>query len=85
MLPSKTIFDVKNQKHHALKPRTMKMTVATTAPLRKKARITSDTEVEVNPCTGPSSSNAAARSAAVSAVSSFEVSYPVPVKVRYVS
>ncbi len=85
MLPSKTIPDVKNQKHHALKPRTMKTTAAATAPSRKKARITLNTEVEVNPCTGPSSSNAATRSAAVSAVSSFEVSYPIPVKVRYVS
>jgi hypothetical protein len=47
MLPSKTIPDVKNRKH-ALKPRTMKTTAAATAPSRKKARITSDTEVEVN-------------------------------------
>ncbi|KAF8495508.1 hypothetical protein F5888DRAFT_1615702 [Russula emetica] len=43
MLPSKTIPDVKNWKHHALKPRTIKMTAAATAPSRKKARITSDT------------------------------------------
>jgi hypothetical protein len=47
MLPSKTILEVKNRKHHALKPRT-KPTAAAAAPPRKKAKITSGTEVEFN-------------------------------------
>jgi hypothetical protein len=46
MLPSKMIPEVKNQKHHTLKPKT-KMTIAATAPPRKKARITSGINVEV--------------------------------------
>jgi hypothetical protein len=85
MLPSKTIPDVKNRKHHALKPKTMKTTAAAAAPLRKKAKIASGTEVEVSPRAGPSSGKTAARNATISPESSFEVSYPVPVKVCDVS
>jgi len=46
MLPSKTIPEVKNQKHRMLKPKT-KMTIVATAPPRKKARIISGTDVKV--------------------------------------
>ena len=74
MLPSKMIPEVKNRKGHALKPKIIK-TTATTTPARKKARITSGTEVE----------DAAARSVTISPASSFQVSYPVPVKVRNIS
>jgi hypothetical protein len=86
MLPSKTIPDVKNRKRHVLKPKT-KMTAATAAPPRKKARLTSGhgTEVEVigdedSPHTGRNSGDAAARGTNLSAASSFEVSYPVKVR-----
>ena len=84
MLPSKTIPDVKNRK------RPMKGIAAGAVPQRKKARITSGTEVEVtenkgNPRAGHSSSNTASRSATVSPASSFQMSYPVPVKVCNVS
>jgi len=44
MLPSKTIPKVGNRKCHALRPKTK---TATTAPPRKKTRITSGTEVNV--------------------------------------
>ena len=74
MLPSKMIPEVKNQKGHMLKPKTIKTTAATT-PARKKARITSGTEVK----------DTAVRSATISPASSFQVSYPVLVKVRNVS
>jgi hypothetical protein len=46
MLPSKTIPEVKNRKHHALKPRPVKSTSTTAAPPRKKVRVASATEVE---------------------------------------
>jgi hypothetical protein len=83
MLPSKTIPEVKNRKCHALKPKTTKTTAA--APPRKKARITSGTEVEDSPHTRQSSGDAAVRSVTISPASSFQVSYPVPVKARNVS
>jgi hypothetical protein len=84
MLPSKTIPEVKNRKGHALKPKTMKTTAAT-APARKKARIASGTEVEDKQRARHSGGDAAARSATISPASSFQASYPVPVKVRNVS
>jgi hypothetical protein len=77
MLPSKTIPDVKNRKRHALKPKNKKLSAAA-APPRKKARTMSDTEVEII------GGNAAMRRTTVSPASSFQVSYPVPVKVRKV-
>ena len=78
MLPSKTIPEVKNRKRHMLKPKT-KLLPATTAPLRKKARITSGTEVKV---IEDDDSLHAGQSITISPASSFQVSYPVPVKVR---
>jgi hypothetical protein len=83
MLPSKTIPEVKNRKRHALKPKTMK-TAASATPPRKKARIASGTEVEDSPHTRRSGGDAL-RSASISPASSFQVSYPVPVKVRNAS
>ena len=48
MLPAKTISDGKNRKHPTLKAKTVKpMAMAPTAPPRKKARMTSGTDVEV--------------------------------------
>jgi hypothetical protein len=91
MLPSKTIPKGKNQKCHALKPKTTKATAAAVAPPRKKARITSGIEVEVledGPCAEHSSGDATARmprSVTISPASSFQMSYPVPAKVRSVS
>jgi hypothetical protein len=78
MLPSKTIPEAKNRKHHALKPRT-KLTAAATAPPRKKARITSGTEVEL---IEDEDSPRVRQSTTISPSSSFQVSYPVPVKVQ---
>jgi len=78
MLPSKMIPEVKNQKHRMLKPKT-KMTTAAAAPPRKKARITSGTNVKV--VEGEDSPHAG-QSMTISPSSSFQVSYPVPVKVR---
>jgi len=46
ILPSKMIPEVKNQKHHMLKPKT-KTSIVATAPPRKKARIISGTDVKV--------------------------------------
>lgn len=83
MLPSKMIPNVKNQKQH-----TKKTSGVAAAPLRKKARPTSGTEVEVidedTPCAGRSS-NTAARSSTISPASSFQASYPVSVKVCNIS
>jgi hypothetical protein len=80
MLPSKMIPDIKNRKRHPLKRKAMKTTTTATAPPRKKARISSGTEVEViegenGPCAGTT----------ICPVSSFQMSYPVPVKVCDVS
>ena len=85
MLPSKTVPELKNWKCHVLKPKITKVTAAT-APPRKKARTTSGTEVEHieskdNPCARCSGGKAATRSITISPASSFQVSYPVPVKV----
>ena len=85
MLPSKTIPEVRNQKHHASKHKTMKATsttAATTTPSRKKARTSSATEVEDGQHTRHSGGNAAAT---ISPASSFQMSYPVPAKVRNLS
>jgi len=81
MLPSKTIPEVKNRKRHMLKAKTKK-SATTTAPPRKKARIASGTEVEDSPHTRHSGCDAALRNASISPESSFQASYPVPVKVR---
>ena len=78
MLPSKTIPEVKNRKHHTLKPRTTEPTT-TAAPPRKKARVMSGTEVEDSP--RASGGTAAATRATISPTSSFHMSYPVPAKV----
>jgi hypothetical protein len=77
MLPSKTIPEVKNRKHHALKPRT-KPTAGAAAPPKKKTKITSGTEVEF---IEDRDSAHAGRSMTISPSSSFQASYPVPVKV----
>jgi len=64
------------------------MIAAIIAPPIKKARITSGTEVKIiedSPCTRHSSSNAAVRSTTISLMGSFEVLYPVPVKVHNIS
>ena len=84
MLPSKMIPEAKNRKRHMLKPKTMK-TIAAAAPPRKKARITSGMEVEDSPHTRHSGGDAALRSVSISPGSSFQVSYPVLVKVRNAS
>ena len=80
MLPLKTIPEVKNWKHHALKPRTMKPTT-TAAPLRKKARVTSGIKVENSPWARHSGDTAAATRVTISPASSFHMLYPVPAKV----
>jgi len=78
MLPSKMIPEAKNQKHHALKPRT-KLTAAATTPPRKKVRITSGTKVEL---IEDKDSPHVRQSTTISPSSSFQASYPVPVKVQ---
>ena len=75
MLLSKTIPDVKNRKHHALKPKPLKTRVVA-APPRKKARIASGTDVEVIEGDGHGT---------ISPASSFQASYPVPAKVCNIS
>ena len=78
MLPSKTIPEVKNRKHHALKPKT-KQTAAAVVPLRKKARATTGTDIEL---IEDEDIPHAGRSTTISPSSSFQASYPVPVKVQ---
>ena len=77
MLPSKTIPEIKNQKRHSLKPKT-KPTATAAAPPRKKTRMMSGTEVEL---TEDKDSLHAGQSMTISPSSSFQASYPVPVKV----
>src|SRR6267154_417167 len=79
MLPSKTIPEVKNQKRHALKPKTK--TTAATAPTSKKVKITSGTKVDI---IEDEDSPHVGRSTIISPLSSFQASYPVPVKVHNV-
>ena len=74
MLPSKTIPDVKNRKHHALKPRPIKLTSTTAAPPRKKVRVASATEVEGEDGDGPHAGHKPARCTA-----SFQASFPAKV------
>jgi hypothetical protein len=91
MLPAKTIPDGKNWKRHTLnsKPKTMKTTAAApTAPPRKKARVTSGTDVELIEDEGSPRAGCSIASAGGSSISpagSFQVSYPVPVKVCSIS
>src|SRR6267154_2789577 len=80
MLPSKTIPEVKNRKCHALKPKTK--TTTAIAPTSKKVKLTSGTEVEI---IEDEDSPHVGRSITISPSSSFQASYPVPVKVRNVS
>ena len=75
MLPSKTIPEIKSRKHRVSKHKTIKSTSAPAAHSRKKVRLTYSTEVE-----GEKGAHTGHSSA-----SSFQVSYPVPVKVRAVS
>jgi len=88
MLPSKTIPHGKSHKCQ-LKPKTAKMTTAIMVPPQKKAKIASCTKVEViedrdgdSPCAGHGSITTAGRNTTISSASSFQMSYPVPVKVR---
>ncbi|KAI0277110.1 hypothetical protein BGY98DRAFT_651854 [Russula aff. rugulosa BPL654] len=71
MLPSKTIPEVKSRKHRVSKHKTIKSTSAPAAPSRKKVRLTYSTEVE-----GEKGAHTGHSSA-----SSFQVSYPVLVKI----
>ena len=82
MLPSKTIPEVKNKKQHMLKHKTLKLTSAHTAPLRKKVRLTPSTDVEGKD--GPHAEQSSASG------STFQVSYEshsvsVNMKVRFIS
>jgi len=79
MLPSKTIPEVKNRKRHALKLKTK--TTAATAPTSKKVKITSGTKVNI---IEDEDSPHVGRSTIISPLSSFQASYPVPVKVHNV-
>ena len=75
MLPVKMIPDGKNQKHPTLKAKTVKLTaMAPTAPPRKKARMTSGTDVEVIEGEG-------SLHATISPASSFQKSTPALVSV----
>jgi hypothetical protein len=92
MLPSKTIPELKNRKRHALKPKTTNATAVAAAPPRKKTRVTSGTEVEDSPLARArlgharhSGGDAAASSITISPASSFQMSSPVPIKVRIIS
>jgi len=88
MLPSKTIPHGKSHKRQ-LKPKTAKTTTAIMVPPQKKAKIASCTEVEViedrdrdSPRAGHGSIATAGRNTTISSASSFQMSYPVLVKVH---
>jgi len=78
MLPAKTIPDGKNRKHPMLKAKTMKLTAtAPTAPPRKKARMTSGTDIGVVEGEGSPRTT-------ISPASSFQKSTPAPVSVSLI-
>jgi hypothetical protein len=78
MLPLKIISEVKNWKHHTLKPRT-KLTAGTAASPKKKTKITSGTKVKF---IEDGDSTYTGQNTTISPLSSFQALYPAPVKVH---